>query len=177
MAEQHGQGSYPSGQQGGYGGGYSEPYGAKLRNGMAVAALVLAVIALLTCWIFLGLPLAIVGLVLGIVAMRRAKRGLATNRGTAIAAVVVNAVALLPARSSPPSGSPPAPPSGTTAARTSPSACATPAATRRRCRRATTATTTSCRTSSVPEPAVKASRTRCAAVLDRVRGGSAAALP
>ena len=95
MAEQHGQGSYPSGQQGGYGGGYSEPYGAKPRNGMAVAALVVGVIALLTCWIFLGLPLAIVGLVLGIVAMRRAKRGLATNRGTAIAAVVVNAVALL----------------------------------------------------------------------------------
>ncbi|NAZ74580.1 DUF4190 domain-containing protein [Kineococcus sp. T13] len=102
MAEQHGQGSYPSGQQGGYGagygsgqGGYSEPYGAKPRNAMAVVALVLGIVALLLCWVVLGLPLAIVGLILGIVAMRRAKRGLATNRGTAIAAVVVNAVALL----------------------------------------------------------------------------------
>lgn len=79
------------GQQGQYG-----QYGhTKPRNGLAVVALVLGVVALLLSWIFVGVVLAIVGLILGVSARKRVKRGQATNGGTATAAVVVNVIALV----------------------------------------------------------------------------------
>ncbi|MEZ0493357.1 DUF4190 domain-containing protein [Kineococcus sp. TBRC 1896] len=78
--------------------GYGEhgQYGqTKPRNGLAIGALVLGIVALLLSWIFVGVVLAVVGLILGISARKRVKRGQATNGGTATAAIVVNVVALV----------------------------------------------------------------------------------
>ncbi len=79
--------------------GQQDQYGqygqSKPRNGLAVVALVLGIVALLLSWIFVGVVLSIVGLILGISARKRVKRGQATNRGTATAAIVVNVVALV----------------------------------------------------------------------------------
>ncbi|MEW1960180.1 DUF4190 domain-containing protein [Kineococcus sp. NPDC059986] len=76
-------------------GEYGEHGRTKPRNGLAVVALVLGILALLTSFIFIGVVLAIVGLILGISGRRRFKRGQATNGGTATAAVVVNVIALV----------------------------------------------------------------------------------
>ena len=87
------------GQQPGYGapqGGYDQPYGASPRNGAGLASLILGVIGLLLCWLLgIGIVPGIIGLILGVVGMRRAKRGLATNRGVAIAGVVTSALAII----------------------------------------------------------------------------------
>ena len=104
-----GQGSqYPGGQhQGGqyqgtpYGGGYrGSSYGAQApRNGMGLASLIVAVVSLLIAWIpFLGLLGGLGGLiavVLGAIGVGRANRGEATNRGTAIAGIVIGVLAIL----------------------------------------------------------------------------------
>ena len=84
------------GGAGGYGG--QGGYGASPspKNGIGIAAMVVGIVALLLCWIpFLGLLLAIVALVLGIVGIRKVSRGEATNKGMAIAGVVTGALALL----------------------------------------------------------------------------------
>ncbi|WP_380171980.1 DUF4190 domain-containing protein [Kineococcus sp. DHX-1] len=79
--------------------GQQDQYGqygqSKPRNGLAVVALVLGIVALLLSWIFVGVVLSIVGLILGFSARKRVKRGQATNGGTATAAIVVNVVALV----------------------------------------------------------------------------------
>jgi hypothetical protein len=92
-------GSY--GNQGGYGspGGYGNQGGyggSSPRNGIGIAAMVVGIVAIFLFWIpLLGLVLAIVALVLGIVGIRKASRGEATNKGMAIAGVVTGALALL----------------------------------------------------------------------------------
>ena len=87
------------GQQPGYGapqGGYDQPYGASPRNGAGLASLILGIIGLLLCWLLgIGIVPGIIGLILGVVGMRRAKRGLATNRGVAIAGVVTSVIAII----------------------------------------------------------------------------------
>ncbi|MCK6209980.1 hypothetical protein KZX45_05425 [Georgenia sp. EYE_87] len=96
-------GQYQGGQYQGtpYGGGYrGTSYGGQApRNGMGLAALILAVISLLIAWIpFLGLLGGLGGLiavVLGAIGLGRAKRGEATNRGTAIAGIVIGVLAIL----------------------------------------------------------------------------------
>ncbi|WP_337060137.1 DUF4190 domain-containing protein [Kineococcus sp. G2] len=78
-------------------GGYQDPaYGGKPRNGAGLASLILGIVGLLLCW-FLGIGIVpgIIGLILGIVGMKRAKRGEATNRGVAIAGVVTSVLAVL----------------------------------------------------------------------------------
>jgi len=66
---------------------------------MGLAALVVAVISLVIAWVpFLGLLGGLGGLVavvLGAVALGRANRGEATNRGTAIAGIVIGVIAIL----------------------------------------------------------------------------------
>lgn len=65
-------------------------------NGIGIAALVVGIVALVLCWIpFLGLVLAIVALVLGIVGIRKASRGEATNKGMAITGVVTGGLAIV----------------------------------------------------------------------------------
>lgn len=62
---------------------------------MPVAALVLAILGIITCWIpyvgFLGVALGLVALVLGIISMKSASG----NKGLGIVGVVVGALALL----------------------------------------------------------------------------------
>jgi hypothetical protein len=81
----------------GYGGGsYGNQGGSSPKNGIGIAAMVVGIVALVLCWIpFLGLVLAIVAVVLGIVGIRKASRGEATNKGMAIAGVATGGLALL----------------------------------------------------------------------------------
>jgi hypothetical protein len=84
---------YPVG--GGYppGGG---PVAPRYGGGMATAALVLGIIAILTSFTVIGgVVLGLLAIVLGIVAARRAKRGLAPGRGRAVAGIITGAIGLL----------------------------------------------------------------------------------
>jgi hypothetical protein len=95
MSSEYAPGGGPGNNYGNtYGGGYGDPT-SRPKNGMGVAGLVLGILALLSSWFVLGLPLAIVGLILSIVGLRRVRSGRATNRGVALGGVIVNAVALL----------------------------------------------------------------------------------
>jgi hypothetical protein len=68
------------------------------RNGFGVTALVLgivgAVLAIACFGAFLGLPLGIAALVFGIIGLRSVRRGQATNRGQALAGVILGVVAV-----------------------------------------------------------------------------------
>ena len=82
-----------------YGNGPPTGYGPPPRNGLGVAALIFGIIALLGAWIplvnIVSVVLAIVGIVVGIMALRRVKRGEATNRGMSLTGLVLSVVALL----------------------------------------------------------------------------------
>jgi hypothetical protein len=72
------------------------PPGRPLGAGMAITALVLGILAVLLSWAIIGgIVLGLVAIVLGVVAARRARRGLAGGRGMAIAGVVLGIVGLL----------------------------------------------------------------------------------
>jgi len=56
---------------------------------MAIAALILGVLALLSCWTIIGgIMLGLIAVVLGIIGSGRAKRGQASGRGLAITGIV-----------------------------------------------------------------------------------------
>lgn len=75
--------------------GYGQP-DASQSNGMGVAALVVAIVAVLACWVpFLGGIIAIVGVILGFVARGNVQRGQATNGGMALTAIILSALALI----------------------------------------------------------------------------------
>ena len=63
------------------------------RNGMAIAALVLGIVGLVTSIVFIGGALGIVGLILGIVSLRSSKRT-GTGRGMAIGGIVTSILAM-----------------------------------------------------------------------------------
>ena len=67
------------------------------RNGLGIAALVLGILSLpgAIAGGVLGIVLGILALIFGIVGMRRAKRGEATNNGMALAGAILGAVGLL----------------------------------------------------------------------------------
>ncbi len=69
--------------------------GRSLPQGLAVASLVLGIIGVLTSWILIGGLLGLVALILGFVALGKAKRGEAGGRGMAIGGIVTGAIALL----------------------------------------------------------------------------------
>jgi hypothetical protein len=84
------QGGYPPPYQGGYG---YQPYGQGQpsgTNGKAIAALITSIVGLLFC----GAP-AIVGLVLGVMAMRETKRSGQDGHGMALAGVIIGALAVV----------------------------------------------------------------------------------
>jgi Domain of unknown function (DUF4190) len=98
--------SYPyQYQPGPYSGGYPPPpqlyYGYPPppigpRNGLGIASLVLAIIALLGVWSVLGgIILGLVAVVMGFVAWGRVKRGTANNGGVAIAGIVLGTLAVI----------------------------------------------------------------------------------
>ena len=67
--------------------GYAQPQ--RRSSGLAIAALVCGVLALLSSWTVIGgILLGIIAVVLGFVALSRAKRGLAAGRGMAITGIV-----------------------------------------------------------------------------------------
>jgi hypothetical protein len=65
------------------------------RNGLGLAALILGIIAILTCWIVIGGVFGLLAIILGALGAGRARRGRATNRGVAITGIVTGAVGLL----------------------------------------------------------------------------------
>ncbi|GAA1984379.1 hypothetical protein GCM10009718_22190 [Isoptericola halotolerans] len=79
--------------------GYQEPRPASEKKGLAIAALVLGILALLGCWIpFLNIGSAVLGLVgavLGIVAVVQSSRGTAGGKGMAITGTVLSVVAIV----------------------------------------------------------------------------------
>lgn len=86
------QGSPYGGQAYGSQGGYGDhgPHGGSQRKGLAIAALVLGVLALLTCWTIVGgILLGIAALVVGLVAVSRARKGAGGGKGLAIAGIVL----------------------------------------------------------------------------------------
>jgi hypothetical protein len=66
------------------------------RNGLGIAALVIAIIALVFVWsVFGGIIGGIVAVIIGFLGYGRAKRGEATNGGVAIAGIVLGFVAII----------------------------------------------------------------------------------
>jgi Domain of unknown function (DUF4190) len=92
-------------QPGPYPGGYPPPpqpyygYPPPLmgpRNGLGIASLVLAIVALLSFWsVAGGIILGIPAVVIGFVARGRVKQGEANNGGVAIAGIVLGALAVI----------------------------------------------------------------------------------
>lgn len=68
------------------------------KNGLGIAALVLAIVGLVLCWTVAGgIILGLCAVIIGFVARGRVKRGEATNGGVAIAGVVLGIVAIVAA--------------------------------------------------------------------------------
>lgn len=95
-------------QPGRYPGGYlyppppPQPYSGypppslRPRNGLGIASLVLAIIALVSVWsVAGGIILGLVAMVIGFVGWGRVKRGEANNGGVAIAGIVLGALAVI----------------------------------------------------------------------------------
>jgi len=95
----------PPPQYGAYPGGYPppppQPYGGYAppptapRNGLGIAALVVAIIALFS--VVGGVVLGVVAIILGVLGYSRAKRGEATNGGVAVAGIVLGLVSIIEA--------------------------------------------------------------------------------
>src|ERR1700739_5034675 len=64
------------------------------RNQVGVASLILGVVALITCWLLIGVPFGIAAVITGDTARRRVQRGEANNPRTAIAGIALGAVAI-----------------------------------------------------------------------------------
>jgi hypothetical protein len=86
-------------QQGpGYGtaGHYPPPPPQTPSNGLGITALVLGVLAILLAFVpilgFASYPLAILGIVFGVVGLRRVSRRVATNRGVALAGLITSVI-------------------------------------------------------------------------------------
>jgi len=101
-------GAYPPGvyPSGAYQGGYPPPpmpYGdyyqaapAAPKNGLGIAALLVAVIALLGSFTIVGGILGgVIALILGVIGRSRAKSGEATNGGVALAGTILGAIAII----------------------------------------------------------------------------------
>jgi Domain of unknown function (DUF4190) len=66
------------------------------RNGLGIAALVLAIVGLLMCWTVVGgVILGIAAVVMGFIGRGRAKRGEADNGGVALAGVLLGFLSVL----------------------------------------------------------------------------------
>ncbi|MCB1263766.1 MAG: DUF4190 domain-containing protein [Mycobacterium sp.] len=87
-------GSYPPPQMP-YGDFYPAPP-APLRNGLGVAALVIAIIALVSSFsVAGGIVLGIVAVILGFLGRGRVKRGEANNGGVALSGIILGVVAIV----------------------------------------------------------------------------------
>ncbi|WP_237223762.1 DUF4190 domain-containing protein [Rothia nasisuis] len=77
---------------------YDAPYIGRTEGpkGMAIASLVLGILAFMTGWTVVGGALGLVGLVLGIVALRNVKHG-GGGKGLAIAGIILSVLGLISA--------------------------------------------------------------------------------
>ena len=67
-----------------------------VRNGLGTAALVLGILAILTCWTVVGgIVFGVLGLVFGLIGRSRGRRAEATNGGAALAGAITGAIGLL----------------------------------------------------------------------------------
>ncbi|MFI9211877.1 MULTISPECIES: DUF4190 domain-containing protein [unclassified Streptomyces] len=84
--------AYPS-----YGAGYGQPPGwQQPSNGMGIASMVLGIVAVVGfCLYGLNIILGILALIFGIIGLKKAGRGEATNRGMALAGVILGAVGIV----------------------------------------------------------------------------------
>ena len=64
------------------------------RNEFGVAALILGLVALMTCWLLIGVPFGIAAVITGDVGRRRVQRGEANNPRIALAGMVLGAVSI-----------------------------------------------------------------------------------
>lgn len=98
-------GPYAVPPQGPYPGAYPPPpmpYGAyptgpaAPRNGLGIAALVTAIVAVVTSFtVFGGIALGVLAVILGVIAKGRVKRGEADNGGVALAGILLGVVAIV----------------------------------------------------------------------------------
>jgi ABC-type phosphate transport system permease subunit len=65
------------------------------RNELGVASVILGVVALISCWLLIGVPFGIAAVITGDFARRRVQRGEANNPRTAIAGIVLGVVAMV----------------------------------------------------------------------------------
>ncbi|OMC19915.1 DUF4190 domain-containing protein [Mycobacterium colombiense] len=65
------------------------------QNQFGVASVLLGLVGLLTCWLLLGVPFGIAAVVTGDIARRRVGRGQANNPRTAVAGMVLGAIAIV----------------------------------------------------------------------------------
>jgi hypothetical protein len=69
------------------------------KNGIGLTALVLAIVGLLTVWMpvvnIISIVLGLVAVVLGVIGRTRANRGVANNRGIAVAGIVLGTLAII----------------------------------------------------------------------------------
>jgi hypothetical protein len=93
---------YPGQQPGSYPPPPPQPYAGypppppTPRNGLGIAALILAVLGLLFSWTIAGgIILGVVALIIGFLARGRVKRGEATNGGLAVSGIVLGALAIV----------------------------------------------------------------------------------
>lgn len=64
-------------------------------SGMATAALALGILALISSWtVFGGILLGLLAVILGFVALRKARRGLGAGRGRAIAGIILGLLSM-----------------------------------------------------------------------------------
>ena len=64
------------------------------RNQFGVASLIVGLVALMTCWLLIGVPFGIAAVITGDIARRRVQRGEANNPRIAMAGMVLGAVSI-----------------------------------------------------------------------------------
>jgi ABC-type phosphate transport system permease subunit len=65
------------------------------RNELGVAALLVGMVALISCWLMVGIPFGVAAIITGDMARARVKRGEANNPRTALTGMVLGSVAIV----------------------------------------------------------------------------------
>ena len=71
------------------------PASSRPSNGMGTAALVLGIVGFLTAILVVGGLIGVLAIIFGFVGLSKVRRGEATNRGSAIAGIVLGAVSVI----------------------------------------------------------------------------------
>lgn len=78
---------------------YGEQPGTRVPKGFAIASLILGIVSLLNCWIpminFVSVVTGIIAIVLGIVALRKVKKGSGGGKGMGIVGIVTSTIGII----------------------------------------------------------------------------------